>query len=305
MHVAIIEPLGVEESLVHRLMGNLEGVTYEYHTSRTTDERELVERVQDADVVVVANVPLGKAVLAHAPRLKMVSVAFTGLDHIDLDWCEAHGVEVVNCAGYSTEAVAEEVFGMAIALMRNLLECDRRTRAGADRSALTFSELFGKTLGVIGNGAIARRVMEIGRVFGMDLICSARSERTLEGVRYASLEEVCAAADVLTVHVPATPETHHLIGRHQLSLMRPTSILINTARGPVVDTDALVDALKEGRIAGAGLDVFDSEPPLDPGLPILEAPNTILAPHIGFATREALDERARMAIEHVREFLQG
>lgn len=120
---------------------------------------------------------------------------------------------------------------------------------------------------------------------------------------YLSLDELCTQSDVLTIHVPSVPETFHMIGVAQIALMKPSAILINTARGPIVDTDALAAALAEGRIAGAGIDVLDSEPPFDPELPILRAPNTVIVPHIGFATQEALDARARMAIEHVREFL--
>lgn len=304
MHVAIIEPLGVERSLVENLMGEVAGVTFDYFEQRSVDQDELARRAQGAEAVVVANAPVTGCMLAQCPDLRMLSVAFTGLDHIDLAYCDEHGIEVVNCAGYSTEAVAEEVFGLALSLYRHLTECDRRVRAGLDRAGLTFRELNGKTLGVVGNGAIARRVMEIARAFGMDILCHARTERPLAGVTYVSLEELCRRADVLSPHVPATPATTHLIGERELSLMKPDAILINCARGPVVDTDALVRALEEKRIAGAGLDVFDAEPPLDPALPILAVAGTQLAPHIGFATVEALAERARLAIAHVAHYVQ-
>lgn len=305
MHIAIIEPLGVNEQLVRGLMDELEGHTYDYYTERSVDQNVLAERSQGADVLVVANAPVGEQVLAAAPDLKMLSVAFTGLDHIDLAYCEEHGIKVVNCSGYSTNAVAEEAFGLAISVYRHLVECDARTRAGADKSGLAFRELHGKTLGVVGNGAIAQRVMEIARAFGMKLLCWARTPRELDGVTYVSLDELCAQADILTLHVPAVPETHHLIDARRIALMKPTAILINTARGPVVDNEALAEALENDTISGAGLDVFDTEPPLDPGLRILHAPHTVLAPHIGFATQEALDARAHLAIEHVREFLNA
>ena len=303
MHISIIEPLAVDEQLVHDLMGALEGCTYTYYTERSIDQTVLAKRAHDADIVVVANAPVSRSVIEACPKLQMISVAFTGLDHIDLACCEERGIKVVNCAGYATNAVAEEVFGLAIALYRHLGECDHRMRTGGDKSGLAFRELHGKTLGVVGNGAIARRVMEIARVFGMDILCFARHERPLEGVRYVSLDELCAESDVLSIHVPSVPETHHLIDKEQFARMKPTAILINTARGPIVDTEALVEALETGRIAGAGLDVLDTEPPFDPALPILHAPHTVLAPHIGFATQEALDDRARMAIDHVREYL--
>lgn len=305
MKVAIIEPLGVSEQLVHELMGQLEDCAYEYHNERSTDQQVLAERATGADVIVVANAPVSRMVLEAAPNLKMLSVAFTGLDHIDMAYCEEHGIEVVNCGGYATEAVAEEVFGLALSLYRHLMECDRRSRNGEDKSGITFRELRGKTLGLVGNGAIALRVMELARAFGMRLLCNARNERPLEDVTYVSLDELCAQSDVVSIHVPSVPSTFHMVGERQISLMKPSAILINTARGPIVDTDALVDALDEGRIAGAGLDVLDTEPPFDPALPILRVPNTIVAPHIGFATQEAIDDRAHMAIDHVREFLMG
>ncbi len=303
MHISIVEPLGVDERLVRTLMDGIEDCTYEYHTERSVDSAVLAERVRGAQVVIVANAPMPASVLAAAPELKMVSVAFTGLDHIDLAYCERHGITVVNCAGYSTEAVAEEAFGLMLSLYRHLMECDRRARTGADKSGLAFCELKGKTLGLVGNGAIAQRVMELGRAFGMELVCHARTERPLEGVTYVSLDELCTASDVLSIHVPSVPETFHLIGADQIGRMKPSAVLINTARGPIVDNDALAAALEEGRIAGAGLDVLDAEPPFDPDLPILRAPHTVIVPHIGFATQEALDARAHMAIDHVREFL--
>ena len=302
MHISIIEPLGVDEQLVHKLMRQIENCTYRYFTERSVDQEVLAERAAAADVIVVANAPVTAQVLEAAPELKMVSVAFTGLDHIDLAYCEEHGIEVVNCAGYSTEAVTEEAFGLMLSLYRHLGECDHRSRTGRDKSGLSFRELRGKKLGVVGNGAIARRVMELGSAFGMELLCYARHERPLEGVTYLPLDELCASCDVLSVHVPAVPDTFHMIGAGQIARMKPDAILINTARGPVVDTEALVAALEEGRIAGAGLDVLDTEPPFDPSLPILCAPNTVIAPHIGFATQEALDARAHLAIDHVAEF---
>ncbi len=305
MHIAIIEPLGVNEQLVRGLMDELEGHTYDYYTERSVDQNVLAERAKGADVLVVANAPVGEQVLSAAPNLKMLSVAFTGLDHIDLAYCEEHGIKVVNCSGYSTNAVAEEAFGLAISVYRHLVECDARARAGADKSGLAFRELHGKTLGVVGNGAIAQRVMEIARTFGMKLLCWARTPRELDGVTYVSLDELCAQADILTLHVPAVPETHHLIDARRIALMKPAAILINTARGSVVDNEALAEALENGTISGAGLDVFDAEPPLDPSLRILHAPHTVLAPHIGFATQEALDARAHLAIEHVHEFLNA
>lgn len=305
MHVAIIEPLGVDRSVVERLMKEAAIHTFDYFDQRTTDQVELAKRAQGAEAIIVANAPITQEMLEQCPDLKMISVAFTGLDHIDLAWCEEHGVRVENCAGYATEAVAEEVFALALSLYRHLDECDRRVRAGSDRSGLVFRELAGKTLGLVGNGAIARRVMALGRAFTMDLYCYARTERPLEGVTYVGLEELCQRADILTLHVPATAQTTHLIGAHELSLMKPDAILINCARGAVVDTDALVAALEARTIAGVGLDVFDTEPPLDPSLPIISAPHTQLAPHIGFATEEALSERARLAIDHVGAYVKA
>ncbi|MDO4796511.1 MAG: NAD(P)-dependent oxidoreductase [Coriobacteriales bacterium] len=303
MNVKIIEPLGVDEALIHELMGQLKGCTYEYYAERSVDPAVLAKRAAGADAIVVANAPVTAEVLRAAPDLRLLSVAFTGLDHVDLGYCERHGIRVINCAGYSTEAVAEEAFGLMLSLYRHLPECDRRSRTGGDKGGLAFRELYGKTLGVIGNGAIAQRVMELGRAFGMGLLCFARTQRPLDGVTYVGLDELCVASDVLSVHVPSVPETFHMVGAEQIALMRPSAILINTARGAVVDNDALAAALEEGRIAGAGLDVLDTEPPFDPNLPILRVPNTVIAPHIGFATQEALDARARMAIDHVREFV--
>ncbi|MCI1207803.1 MAG: D-2-hydroxyacid dehydrogenase family protein, partial [Microbacteriaceae bacterium] len=249
--------------------------------------------------------PLRRAVLERLPEVRCISVAFVGVDHVDLDYCTEHGIVVSNCPGYSQEAVAELVFGLALALYRDIPVADDRVREGGTAAGLSGREISGKTFGIIGAGAIGRRVAQIARALGATVVAWNRTPRTVEGIEFLPLDEVLQRADILSVHVASTPQTHHLIGAEQLALLKPSAILINTARGPVVDSAALAEALTTGTLAGAGLDVFDTEPPLDQSEPLLTAPHTVLTPHLGFATHEALETRAHLVFENIAAYVAG
>lgn len=210
-----------------------------------------------------------------APKVKYIAVAFTGVDHVDLSACRARGIAVSNAAGYSTNAVAELVFGLAIGLYRSIPACDQRARTGGTKDGLVGPELHGKTMGIVGTGAIGRRVAAIASAFGCKLLAYSRTEREemkALGAEYVTLEELMERSDIVSLHVPVTDGTRGLIGRELLEKMKKSAILINTARGPVVDNAALAEALENGSIAGAGIDVFDMEPPIPGDYPLLTAP---------------------------------
>lgn len=306
MRIAVMEPLGVEQEkfmqIARETVGNdVEIVCYD---TRTTDVEELGRRGRDADIIAIGNLPFPREVLEKCENVKMLAVAFTGLDHVDLKYCEERGIKVQNCAGYATTAVAELTFGLLLDLCRNIGKCDTAARNGGTKAGLIGFELEGRTMGIVGTGAIGARVAKLAAAFGMDVIAYSRTPGKVAGVRYVSLEELLAQADVVSLHVPLTDETRGMIGAEELALMKETAVLVNTARGPVVDTKALADALNSGRIAGAAIDVFDKEPPLDADEPLINAKNTVVTPHVAFATDESMIKRAEIEFRNIAEFIK-
>ena len=306
MKIVIIEPLGIEKEMVEKIsQRSEERREIVYYETRVTDDTTLIERAKDADVLVAANLPLNRNVLSACPRLKLISVAFTGIDHLDVDYCKEKQIMICNSVGYSTIAVAEEVFGMIIGLYRHLLESDERTRGQQTKDGLNLLEMAGKTIGVVGAGEIGQRVIKIAQAFSLKVLCYSRTKRMIEGVEFVDLDTLMKESDIITLHIPATSATHHLINAEKIALMKKDAVLINTARGAIVDSQALAEALNQDRIAGAGIDVFEMEPPIPAEHPLLNAKNTLLAPHIGFATKEALVKRAHVVFENIKKYLAG
>lgn len=308
MKIVFLEPLGIpNEDLLAQARAALgPDVELVAYPDRKEDEATLVQRSAGADVVVLSNFPYRENVIRQCPDLKMICVAFTGTDHVDVDYCHAHGIAVCNCAGYSTVAVADLVFGLVIDLARNVLPCDAACRQGGTKAGLVGYELEGKTFGVVGTGAIGLRVAKIANAFGCKVLAWSRTKKNVEGVTYCdTLEELLPQCDIVSLHVPQTPATVGLIGERELKLMKNTALLINTARGPVVDSAALATALKNGEIAGAGVDVFEQEPPIPADHPLLSAPHTVLTPHVAFASQQAFEKRAVIVVENLKQFLAG
>lgn len=310
MKIVCVEPLGISTSHFEELKQQLASTGHElvYYMDRNEQADTLVERMHDADIVVISNIPLPAAVLSRCPHLQYLSVAFTGLDHIDLAYCKEHNIAVQNAAGYSTTAVSELAIGLMLDLMRQITRLDGATRQGQGRGAFLGRELRGKTVGVVGTGAIGTATIRLLLAFGCKVIAYNRSrhaEVEQLGVEYIDLDTLLQRSDIVTLHVPLNAETKHLISRERLAMMKPTALLINTARGNVVDIPALSEALKNGQLAGAAVDVYEQEPPLPAGHPLLGAPNCICVPHIGYASREAFDIRADIVFDHVKQFLSN
>lgn len=308
MKIVFLEPLGISEELLkEKISSVIDEAEHEiiYYKDRQEDTDTLIERSKDADIVVLSNFKYGREVMENCPSLKMVCVAFTGVDHVDIDYCREKGITVCNCAGYSTSAVADIVFAMVISLARNIIPCQDKARNGGTKDGLVGFELDGKTFGIIGTGAIGTRVAKIANAFGCKVIAYSRTKKDLPDVEFVTMEELLKKSDIVSLHVPQTPETTGLIGKEQLELMKPEAILINTARGPVVDSAALAAALKNGTIAAAGVDVFNCEPPLPAEEPLLAAPNTLLTPHIAFASHQAFEKRADIVAENIKYWLEG
>lgn len=307
MKIVIIEPLGVEESALMKMASEALGTEAEivYYNTRTTDTEELIKRGQDADIIALGNLPFGREVMEGCRCLKMLAVAFTGVDHVDMGYCREKGIMVCNCAGYSNTAVSELVFGSVLSLYRNLIPCDKALRNGGTKDGLVGFELEGKTMGVVGTGAIGQRVIRLAQAFGMKVIAYSRTPGKVGEIPYMGLEQVMAQSDIVSLHVPLNETTRGMIGAREISCMKKTAILVNTARGPVVDGAALAKALKEGSIAGAAIDVFDTEPPVSSENPLLQAPNTVLTPHVAFATSESMVKRARIEFDNIAAYMKG
>ena len=307
MKLVVLEPLGVEKetllALAEEKLGDRAEITV--YDTRETDITKMAERAAEADILVLANQLLPEEVVRECKNLKMISVAFTGVDHIPMKYCREKGILVCNCAGYSNTAVSELVFGMALNLYRHITECNEAVRKEKDKTGLIGMELAGKKFGVIGMGAIGTRTAELAKAFGCQVYGYNRSPRQIDGVTMTDMKTLLSECDIVSLHVPLTEETRGLIGEEELSWMKPEAVLINTARGPVVDSAALAKALNENRIAGAAVDVFEMEPPVPADHPLLAAKNVTATPHVAFATREALYKRAGIVFENVIKFLEG
>ncbi len=259
------------------------------------DEAELIRRIADAECVVNirAHARFSERVLDACPNLRLISVWGTGTDHVDLPACARRGITVTTTAGVNAHAVAEHTMALMLATMRRIPQLDARMRAGEWPRGLS-AQLEGKTLGIVGLGAIGSRVAELARAFGMKILVA----------RHVSLDELLRESDVVSLHLPLSDETRGIIGREQLALLKPTAYLVNTARGALIDRDALLDALRHERIAGAALDVFDEEPlPADD--PLRSLLNVVLTPHNAGVTPEVIAEGLRRAVENVQRFLEA
>ncbi len=271
---------------------------------------ELREAVADASAIVVrSGTKVDAGVIDAAPRLQVIGRAGIGVDNIDLEAATRRGIVVVNAPQSNTLSAAEHTMALMLALCRHIPEADRSMHAGEwKRSAFVGVELADKTLGIIGLGRIGSLVAQRSLAFGMRLLAYdpyVSSDRARQmSVELVSLEELCRRADVITIHLPKTPETVGLINKERIALMKPSVLIVNTARGEIVDESALASALHEGRIAGAAIDVYSKEPP-GPDHPLLTAPNTILTPHLGATTAEAQDKAGKSVAEQVVAVLRG
>lgn len=278
-----------------------------------TTQDQVFDRVKDATIVIVNKVVLGGELLVRLPKLRLIAGAATGTDNIDLAWCRQHRLPVTNIRGYAVHAVPEHVMMLMLALRRQLPAYRADLTAGRWQRAPQFCfldhpirDLYGSTLGLIGRGSLGQGVARLAEAFGMRVIWGER--KGAAGVRtgYVSFEQLLAEADVVSLHCPLTAETRGMIGEAELAAMKREAILINAARGGLVDEAALVRALREGWIAGAGFDVLSKEPPRD-GNPLLELdlPNLILTPHVAWASDKAMQTLADQLIDNIECFERG
>lgn len=312
MKIVLLEPLNVSNEIIEELSEPIKDQNHELviYDNVTQDVEELKERVKGADAIIIANNPLPGEVIESADKLKFISVAFTGIDHVDKDSCINKGVKISNSAGYSDQAVAELVIGMIISKLRNLVECNIAVRQGKTMASegLMGSELAGKTVGIVGTGNIGLKVAELLRAFGCNLLgydVEVKKEGEALGIKYVSLEELLKQSDIVTLHTPLMEATRNLINKERLEMMKPSALLINCARGPVIDIEATAEALNQRKLAGAAIDVFEIEPPLPTDHVLVTTNNTLLTPHVAFATAESMVRRAKIAFENIYAWLEG
>lgn len=278
-----------------------------------THSDQIVERIADATIAICNKLRLSGDALAKLPKLKMIAVAATGVDNIDLEFCRSRGIAVCNTRGYATTSLPEHVLMLMLALRRNLIAYVADVRRGRWQVSPQFclldhsiNDLNGATLGIIGYGRVGQAVAKLARAMGMRVLIAEHKHASEIRSGRSPFSEVLYQSDILSLHCPLTPETANLIGREELRRIRPHAILINTARGGLIDDEALVDALKNGRLGGAGIDVLRTEPPRE-GDPLLNinSSNLIVTPHNAWASRQAMQTLAAQLIENLEAFVKG
>jgi glycerate dehydrogenase len=273
---------------------------------------EIPAAIGDCDAVVVNKARITAEIMDACPNLKFIGLFATGYNNIDTVAAARRGIVVCNVPGYSTQSVAQHTFALMLHFASRVDEYAASVARGDWANASTFSylsfpshELCGRTLAIYGYGNIGRKVADIGRAFGMKVIATVHSPRPAEdGVEFVDVNELFSRADYLSLHCPLTEETRHLVNAQTLSLMKPTAYIINTARGGVIEEDALCDALNSGRLAGAGIDVLDTEP-MRPGHPYLTAKNCYITPHVAWGTLDARSRLITMVAENLKAYEAG
>ncbi|MCD7716339.1 MAG: 2-hydroxyacid dehydrogenase [Lachnospiraceae bacterium] len=310
MKIALLEPIGVPADVIEGHAKKLTEMGHEFvsYDTKTTDPKELAARSAGCEIVMIANNPYPAEVVESTDSLKMLSVAFTGIDHVAVDTCHEHGVMICNAAGYSNQTVAELIIGMAVDAMRKVVKADGIVRAGGTSAGIGGREIGGRTVGIIGLGRIGLMTAKLFLAFGARVIAYNRSENEEAkalGIEYKSLEEVLSTSDIVSLNLPLNAQTRGFLSKERIALMRPDTVFINCARGLIVDNAALADALNEGRLGFACVDVYDMEPPLPADYPLLHAKNTLLTPHQAFISEEAMLRRAEIVFGNVYAYLAG
>lgn len=307
MKIVLLEGLGVSDNIISEHQAKLEKMGHTFVAyPKDVDANVQSERIKDADVVMLANMPLDKKAVEGAENLKFIDVAFTGVDHIPMDVAKTKNITVSNASGYATCAVAELCIATIIVSLRNVKKVQDRCREGKTKDGLVGTLLNGKTIGIVGAGAIGKKVASLAKAFGCHVIAYSRSTINDQNIdEQVSLDEVMQRSDIVSLHCPLTDATRGMIDASKIALMKKSAILVNTARGAVVDSNALADALNEERIAGAVIDVFEKEPPLDTNHPLLHSKNTIVTPHIAFASKESMELRAEIVFNNLYSWLEG
>ena len=308
MKITLLNSLEVKEEIILDNKNKLEklGHEFNYYDSLAKDDDEIIERLKDSDIAIITNKPLITNVIDNCKNLEMIDVAFTGVDHVDLDSVKENGITLLNASGYSDDSVAELVIGLTIAVMRRFNE-NRKNIFDDENNSLMGETLKGKKFGIVGTGNIGIKLIELLQVFGCDILAYSRTEKEdvkAMGVKYVDLDTLLKESDIVSLHIPNNNQTKGFLGKDELDKMKDNAILINCARGPVVDNDYLAKLLNEDKLR-AGIDVFDMEPPLPKDYPLRNAKNVILTNHVAFYTKEAMENRAEIVFDNIYQYLDG
>lgn len=310
MKISLLEPIGVPRETIEELAKGFaeKGHEFIYYDTKTTDIEELKKKSAGCDIVMIANNPYPAEVIKSSVGLKMLSVAFTGIDHIGVDICRENNIMICNAAGYSDQTVAELVIGMAIDALRNVAKANEIVRRGGTSAGIGGREICGRTVGIIGLGRIGLMCAKLFIAFGAKVIAYNRSqsEEALKlGIEYKSIDEVMSESDIVSLNLPLNSQTKGFISADMIAKMKSDAVFINCARGPIVDNDALARALNEDKLGFACVDVFDMEPPIPERYPLLHAKNTLLTPHQAFISEESMLRRAKIVFDNVYAYLDG
>lgn len=304
--IVVLEPLGVSGQLVIDEINQIsEDYEVVYYDNRNEDPKVILERVKEASIIVLSNMKLDAEILSQCENLEMVNVAFTGFDLVDTDYCQTNDIIVSNASGYATQGVVELVFGLLLDLYRQITTGDNYVRNQKTHHSLLGIEIEGKKFGIVGAGAIGSKVAQVANAFGAEVYVYNRSAVNIDNVTQVSLEELFETCDIISINLPLNDATRGLINKDLIDLMHEDSVLINTARGPIVDNDYLAEALINEKIAGAAVDVFDMEPPIPTDYKLLSAPNTIFTPHVAYYTQEAMIKRFTIVKDNLEAFIAG
>ena len=307
MKISLIDPLEVDREIIENHKEKIEslGHEFEYFEESAGSDEEKIERLKDTDIAIITNKPLTSDVINNT-NLDLIDVAFTGVDHVDLEACKEKGIKVLNASGYSDDSVAELVIGLTISVLRKFNE--NRSNIFDGESNYLLGELIkGKTFGIIGTGNIGSKLIDLLSVFGCKIIAYSRTEKEeikAKGVEYVDLPTLLKESDIVSLHIPNNKETKGFLGEEELNLMKEGAVLINCARGAVVDNDYLAKLLNEDKLR-AGIDVFDMEPPLPEDYPLRNVKNVILTNHVAFYTKEAMEIRADIVFDNLYQYLDG
>lgn len=310
MKIVLMESLGISNELLEKYCSKYQNLGHEViaYDTKAKDNDELIQRGKEADVLVIANRPLPNEVIQEFTNLKFIDVAFTGVDHVGLNACEKQGIVVSNASGYSNVSVSELVIGQVLALYRYIITGNQVVRSGGTSAGLVGMEIKGKTVGIIGTGHIGIETAKLFKAFGARVLGwsrSIRQEAIDAGIEYVELNTLLETCDIVSLHLPMNATTKHFFDEEKINRMKTSAILINCARGGVVDNVALAKALNNGVIAGAAIDVFDMEPPLSNDYCLLNSKNCLLSPHVAFLTKEAMVRRAEIVFDNLNAYLNN
>ena len=310
MKIVMLNDLLIKPGLYEGIKNDLAslGHAFVYYLRKPRNDAEIIKRIHDADILIVDNTKLSQEVLEEAKNLKYIDVAFTGYDHLPLEYLKSRKIAVSNCSGYATEAVAELNLAFILELIRDLKLNDSKTRKSKTHGNLLGQELESKVVGIVGTGKIGARLIELLKPFNIRVLAYSKTIKksiVSKGVTYVDLKDIMTKSDFICLTLPLNSETKGLIGEKELNMMKSSAYLVNTARGGIVDEAALINVLKEKKIKGAAIDVFSIEPPLNKENELLKLDNVLLSPHIGYMTKEAMKKRAEIAFSNLYSYLNG